>query len=230
MLTKKPMENQDQLQNNMEKKEYISIHDQWELNVRQWLQCLHLILLNESHYIYIDNIPGVISHKEVTACQVNFKAAEYMRNSITCAEEQEIQIHAGGTFIPICKSINYEYYDGCQCDIGNDKWTRPWCFCCDKFGNKILDEAMYIENGMTWEQVCVQELNCADITEVTYTQSKNTIKNPSTLIRFPQFVSVITGFVITILIMAIMLLRFYLKAKSNYQQVECHEIAMTQTI
>ena len=124
---------------------------------------------DESNYIYIDNIPGVINHKETTSCVVQFGPTEYVRNDMTCSEEQRLAFAAGHTFVPRCQSNSEDLYDSCQCDIG-DSETLGQCFCADSTGNMEVNKFAYVEDGDDWARVCVQELQCTN-TEVVYNGS-----------------------------------------------------------
>eukprot|EP01083_Nonionella_stella_P244329 850494_1 len=113
----------------------------------------------EKHYIYIDNIPGVIHQKETTACIVDFGVVKYLRNDMTCADEQRLAIAIGATYIPLCDASDPAYYDGCQCEIV-DKWTEAVCYCVDEKGN-IKDAKTKVVNT-NWAATCVSDLMCAN--------------------------------------------------------------------
>ena len=137
-----------------------------------------------SHYIYIDNIPGVITHKEVTSCNVYFDAAQYVRNDITCIEEQKLAFASGSDYIPKCKSTDPDLYDGCQCDIGNSL-TLGQCMCVDKLGNILSNKLAYVSDGESFEKVCVQDLQCNN-TEITYNNSQSSASSLPNISPQPQ--------------------------------------------
>eukprot|EP01083_Nonionella_stella_P020125 55788_1 len=114
---------------------------------------------DESHYIYIDNIPGFIAHKEVTACEVQFSAAEYLRNDLSCAEEQQLSISMIADYFPRCREDGT--YDGCQCTKDHSV-----CWCADDAGNVIDGKSMEIADGLLWQDACVNKLECqnSDVT------------------------------------------------------------------
>ena len=116
---------------------------------------------NDSKYIYIDNVPGSLYHRETTSCDVQFEASKYNRNDMTCVDEQRLAFAVGHTFVPRCDSSEPEIYDGCQCDVGDSR-TLGQCFCSDKFGNMKDDTLSYVEDGDDWRRVCVEDLKCSD--------------------------------------------------------------------
>lgn len=122
---------------------------------------------DESNYVYIDNIPGFIRHKETTSCNVEFSPAKYIRNDVLCIDEQRLAFASGSNYIPRCNSGNTSLYDGCQCDIGDSK-TLGQCFCVDQQGNMLDNTLMYVPDGVQFEKICVQDLQCAN-SEITYT-------------------------------------------------------------
>jgi len=84
--------------------------------------------------VIIENIPNTIRHTETMACEVEFDPAQYLENTVSCAEEEKLAISAGATYIPRCQSADSAKYEACQCDIG-ESWTMGVCWCSDEAGN-----------------------------------------------------------------------------------------------
>jgi len=117
---------------------------------------------DSEHVIYVDNIPGQLYHKEITACNVQFDTAEYLRNDMGCVDEQALAISAGSTYIPQCREGEPALYDGCQCNTG-DLDSLASCWCVDATGNLVGDGGAHnVDDGTTWQQYCVETLNCSD--------------------------------------------------------------------
>ena len=121
---------------------------------------------DESHYIYIDNIPGILQHRETTSCTVEFEPAEYIRNDMTCFEEQRLSFSSQSNYIPQCQAGNTSLYDGCQCSI-EDSLTLGQCSCVDDRGNQLPNKLAYFEGNTPWQKVCVEDLQC-DNSKIEY--------------------------------------------------------------
>eukprot|EP01084_Bolivina_argentea_P013484 25318_1 len=115
---------------------------------------------DETDFIYLDNIPGTIKSKERKTCDVNFDPAVYIRNDISCAEEQQVAISTGSYYIPTCQADNSTSYDGCQCKRG-EHLNLVVCWCSDDKGNKISDKTMQVPVSMSYQQICVEKLQCS---------------------------------------------------------------------
>jgi len=159
---------------------------------------------NNNNFIYIDNIPGVISHKETTTCQVQFTPAQYIRNDMTCYEEQRLSIADESNYIPKCNTNNGgNQYDGCQCSNGDDISV---CWCVDELGNQLNGKAHQITDDMSNQQVCTQILQCSN-TQYTYLSI-----NKSVLTHHYHILRII-GIVTVILLLIIILYIGYMKRK-----------------
>eukprot|EP01083_Nonionella_stella_P138663 421998_1 len=114
-----------------------------------------------SDYIFIDNIPGYIYHQESKSCSVDFAPATYLRNDITCAEEQQLAISTGATYMPLCNEADADIYDGCQCEIVDSR-TLAVCYCVDQTGNIIDGKTQVVEASTSgaWRSVCTEQLKC----------------------------------------------------------------------
>eukprot|EP01083_Nonionella_stella_P066826 176314_1 len=114
-----------------------------------------------SDYLFIDNIPGYLYHQETESCSVDFEPASYLRNDITCAEEQQLAISTGATYMPLCNEADADIYDGCQCEIVDSR-TLAVCYCVDQTGNIIKGQTQVVENGTAgaWKSVCTEQLKC----------------------------------------------------------------------
>merc|ERR1711923_53896 len=102
--------------------------------------------------------------------------AEYIRNDMTCSEEQRLAISDGSTYVPLCDATDSSLYDPCQCDIGNTI-TLGQCWCVDQEGNQISGQATYVSDALSFEEVrqtvCVEQLQCSsDVPTSTPTSSQ----------------------------------------------------------
>lgn len=132
----------------------------------------------ETHYLYINDIPGIINHKETSACSVQFSPATGLKNEMTCIQEQELESAiSSNNFIPRCRTTNTDLYDGCQCMI--DVWGAVprlgQCFCVDEKGDMLPNTLQFVPKDDSWQRICVEELQCAN-SDVTYTASSNVIE------------------------------------------------------
>ena len=99
------------------------------------------------------------------ACKVVFGPAVYIRNDMECEEEERLAIAAGSTYIPRCAidevGNKTTVYDGCQCDVG-DTEILSVCWCVDPDGNSLATQIFQFGEEMSWEEVCVDVLGCAN--------------------------------------------------------------------
>jgi len=113
----------------------------------------------------IPDVPMYVKALQTTSCVVQFQAAEYIPNQMTCEEEANLawSLLPSSPFIPKCQSQNASLYDGCQCDSGMaTEHFRTQCYCSDEFGNMIDGKTAYVDGDELdgREEVCINELQC----------------------------------------------------------------------
>eukprot|EP01084_Bolivina_argentea_P164157 285431_1 len=163
---------------------------------------------DESHYIYIDNIPGVVHHKETTSCTVQFQSANFIRNDNDCSNEQKLAIASGSNYIPTCKSTDNTLYDGCQCDVGDSR-TLGICWCSDQHGNALDGKTYQIETlDGSYQEACVDKLKCLN-TEVT----KSVVITPPAF-NYP-ILMLVANLLFVIAILLVCIYCVYYKSKVN---------------
>eukprot|EP01084_Bolivina_argentea_P294130 506012_1 len=115
---------------------------------------------SEDNYVVIKDIPGVLGHREVTACTIQFQPAKYVDNKMKCEEEKKLAISKEIGYTPRCKDDGS--YDGCQCQVGGETGEVTICWCVDASGNPIDTKTMTVKSGTSFEQVCIGELRCGN--------------------------------------------------------------------
>eukprot|EP01084_Bolivina_argentea_P013622 25568_1 len=116
---------------------------------------------DETQFAYIRNVPAQVMHFEPITCNVKFDGIEYIANGMTCDDEQRLAVSHGHKFVPRCQLDDPTLYDGCQCQLHDEL-----CYCVDERGDMISGKATKILDDVTWQQTCVQILDCEN-TRVT---------------------------------------------------------------
>eukprot|EP00488_Nonionellina_sp_1-RS-2012_P001066 TRINITY_DN1689_c0_g1_i1.p1 TRINITY_DN1689_c0_g1~~TRINITY_DN1689_c0_g1_i1.p1 ORF type:complete len:102 (+),score=11.18 TRINITY_DN1689_c0_g1_i1:16-321(+) len=76
----------------------------------------------------------------------------------SCVQHKQLSISLNSDYVPLCNSSNPVFYDGCQCNKGDDD-TLTVCWCSDLNGNLIAGKAVQAnkEDSMgMWQQLLCQ--------------------------------------------------------------------------